>query len=112
VLLQAISIKTGGQDIYVCNDHFERDYLYINNKNGTFTEDLENEIQSISNASMGADMADINNDNLPDIFTTEMLPATDARIKTNATFENWDKYQFNLQHGYYHQFTAQCITVK
>src|SRR5688572_8041368 len=101
--------KDGWQDIYVCNDHFERDYLYINNKDGTFTEDLENEIQSISNASMGADMADINNDNLPDIFTTEMLPATDARIKTNATFENWDKYQFNLQHGYYHQFTRNAL---
>jgi hypothetical protein len=101
--------KDGWQDIYVCNDHFERDYLYINNKNGTFTEDLENEIGSISNASMGADLADINNDNLPDIFTTEMLPATDARIKTNATFENWDKYQFNLQYGYYHQFTRNAL---
>lgn len=101
--------KDGWQDIYVCNDHFERDYLYINNKNGSFTEDLENEIGSISNASMGADMADINNDNLPDIFTTEMLPATDARLKTNATFENWDKYQFNLLHGYYHQFTRNAL---
>ena len=101
--------KDGWLDLYVCNDHFERDYLYINNKNGTFTEDLENEIGSISNASMGADMADINNDNLPDIFTTEMLPATDARLKTNATFENWDKYQFNLQHGYYHQFTRNAL---
>ena len=54
-------------------------------------------------------MADINNDDLPDIFTTEMLPASDARIKTNATFENWDKYQFNLQHGYYHQFTRNAL---
>ena len=101
--------KDGWPDIYVCNDHFERDYLYINNKNGSFTEDLENQIHSISNASMGADMADINNDDLPDIFTTEMLPASDARIKTNATFENWDKYQFNLQHGYYHQFTRNAL---
>ena len=101
--------KDGWPDIYVCNDHFERDYLYINNKDGSFTEDLENQIGSISNASMGADMADINNDNLPDIFTTEMLPANDARLKTNATFENWDKYQFNLQHGYYHQFTRNAL---
>jgi hypothetical protein len=101
--------KDGWPDIYVCNDHFERDYLYINNKNGTFTEDLENQMHSISNASMGADMSDINNDNLPDIFTTEMFPSTDARIKTNATFENWDKYKFNLQHGYYHQFTRNAL---
>ncbi len=101
--------KDGWPDVYICNDHFERDYLYINNKDGTFTEGLENQIHSISNASMGADLADINNDNLPDIFTTEMLPATDARIKTNATFENWDKYQFNLQYGYYHQFTRNAL---
>jgi enediyne biosynthesis protein E4 len=66
-------------------------------------------MHSISNASMGADMADINNDQLPDIFTTEMLPATEARLKTNATFENWDKYQFNLRHGYYHQFTRNAL---
>ncbi|HVG17330.1 MAG TPA: VCBS repeat-containing protein, partial [Chitinophagaceae bacterium] len=96
-------------DIYVCNDHFERDYLYINNRNGSFTEDLQNEIGSISNASMGADLADINNDLLPDIFTTEMLPSTEARLKTNATFENWDKYRFNLEHGYYHQFTRNAL---
>jgi hypothetical protein len=99
----------GWPDVYVCNDHFERDYLYINNRNGSFTEDLQNEIGSISNASMGADLGDINNDLLPDIFTTEMLPSTEARIKTNATFENWDKYRFNLQHDYYHQFTRNAL---
>ena len=52
----------GWMDIYVSNDFFERDYLYINNKDGTFLEELENQIKSISAASMGADMADINND--------------------------------------------------
>ena len=55
----------GWQDMYVSNDFFERDYLYINNKNGTFSEVLENQMRSISNASMGADMADINNDAYP-----------------------------------------------
>ena len=52
----------GWQDIYVSNDFFERDYLYINKQNGTFKEYLEEQMMSISNASMGADMADINND--------------------------------------------------
>jgi hypothetical protein len=64
----------GWQDIYVSNDFFERDYLYINQHDGSFKERLENEMMSISNASMGADMADINNDARPDIFVTEMLP--------------------------------------
>ena len=54
----------GWMDIYVSNDFFERDYLYINNADGTFSEELEYQIKSISAASMGADMADINNDGL------------------------------------------------
>ena len=99
----------GWQDIYVSNDFFERDYLYINQKNGTFREVLENEMISISNASMGADMADINNDAHPDIFVTEMLPEEDARIKTNTTFQNWDKYQLDLKYDYYHQFTRNML---
>ena len=99
----------GWQDIYVSNDFFERDYLYINNHNGTFKEALEDQMMSISNASMGADMADINNDGNPDIFVTEMLPEDDARIKTKTTFENWDKYQLDLKYDYYHQFTRNML---
>ena len=90
--------RDGWPDIYVSNDFFERDYLYINNQDGTFREDLTNRIRSISGASMGADMADINNDGYQDIFVTEMLPKEDARLKTKTTFENWDKYQLSLIH--------------
>ena len=64
----------GWDDIYVSNDFFERDYLYHNNGDGTFSEDLEKSMRHISAASMGADMADLNNDNWPDIFVTDMLP--------------------------------------
>ncbi|GAA0543739.1 VCBS repeat-containing protein [Chitinophaga japonensis] len=99
----------GWQDIYVSNDFFERDYLYINQRDGSFRECLEEQMISISNASMGADMADINNDGHSDIFVTEMLPEDNARLKTNTTFENWDKYQLNLQYDYYHQFTRNTL---
>ncbi len=99
----------GWQDIYVSNDFFERDYLYINNHDGTFKEVLEDEMMSISNASMGADMADINNDGNADIFVTEMLPEDNASVKTKTTFENWDKYQFDLKHDYYYQFTRNML---
>jgi hypothetical protein len=99
----------GWQDIYVSNDFFERDYLYINQHYGSFKERLENEMMSISNASMGADMADINNDARPDIFVTEMLPDDEGRIKTNITYQNWDKYQLDLKHDYYHQFTRNML---
>ena len=99
----------GWQDIYVSNDFFERDYLYINQQNGTFKEVLEEQMMSISNASMGADMADINNDAAPDIFVTEMLPEDDASLKTKTTFETWDKYQLDLEYDYYHQFTRNML---
>jgi hypothetical protein len=101
--------KDGWQDIYVSNDFFERDYLYHNNGDGTFTEDLEHCMRSISAASMGADMADINNDAYPDIFVTDMLPRDDARLKTVTTFDNWDRYQLNFQNGYWHQFTRNML---
>ena len=65
----------GYPDIYVSNDFFERDYLYINQKNGTFKDELEDRMQHISYASMGSDIADINNDGFPEIFTTDMLPS-------------------------------------
>lgn len=99
----------GWEDIYVSNDFFERDYLYINNQDGTFTESLESQITATSVASMGADMADINNDGYNDIFVTEMLPSEYERLKTVTTFEDWNKYQLNVNSGYYHQFTRNTF---
>lgn len=99
----------GWLDIYVSNDFFERDYLYLNNRNGTFRESLTDQMNSISGASMGADVADINNDGFIDIFVTEMLPETNERIKTVTTFENWDRYQYSVKNDYYHQFTRNMM---
>ena len=99
----------GWMDIYVSNDFFERDYLYINQKNGTFSEELENQIRSISAASMGADMADINNDGKSDIFITDMLPEPDERIKTVTTFDSWDRHQLIKNSGYWNQFTRNTL---
>lgn len=99
----------GWPDIYVSNDFFERDYLYINNQDGSFRESLEDYVREISMGSMGADMADINNDGLPDIFVTEMLPESDERLKTTAQFENWDKYMLGVSQGYGHQFGRNVL---
>ena len=99
----------GWPDLYVSNDFFERDYLYVNQKNGTFKEQLDSSMTEISLNSMGADMADINNDAKPEIFVTDMLPETDARYKTKTTFENWEKYQRNVQNGYHHQFIRNAL---
>lgn len=99
----------GWPDIYVSNDFFEKDYLYINNQDGTFSESLEKYIREISMGSMGADMADINNDGLPEIFVTEMLPESDDRLKTTSQFENWEKYSLNIAQGYYRQFSRNVL---
>lgn len=101
--------RDGWPDLFISNDFFERDYLYMNNQDGTFREVLPEAMSSISAASMGADMADINNDGFGEIFVTEMLPATNERLKTATTFENWNKYQFNLKNDYYHQFTRNML---
>jgi hypothetical protein len=58
-----------------------KDYLYINNKNGTFTEQIQGWASHISQSSMGADMADVNNDGKADIFVTDMLPESEKRLK-------------------------------
>ena len=97
------------QDIFVSNDFFERDYLYINQQDGTFKEDLTSQINSISAASMGADAADIDNDGNSDLFVTDMLPSEYERLKTVTTFDDWDRYNYNLKNGYHHQFTRNVL---
>ena len=101
--------RDGWMDIYVSNDFFERDYIYINNRDGTFTESLEKQLGEISLGAMGSDMADINNDAYPEIFATEMTAEGNARLKTKVLFENWDRYQKKLKNGYYHQFGRNVL---
>lgn len=99
----------GYPDIYVSNDFFERDYLYINQHNGTFKEDIQNEAGHLSLASMGSDIADINNDGNLDIFTTEMLPESDKRMKQITSFESFDVIKLKQHDGYYNQFMQNCL---
>lgn len=96
-------------DIYICNDFYEKDYLYINQKDGTFSEELEKRIKHTSLASMGADLADINNDGYPELFVTDMLPRDEYRYKTTTSFEN--HYLFNLkkEKGFYNQYMQNSL---
>lgn len=101
--------RDGLPDVYVANDFFERDYLYLNNGNGTFTEVLDRLMPSVTYFSMGMDIADINNDGWPDVYTTDMLPEDEYRLKTMASFEGWDVYQAKVRSGYHHQFMRNML---
>lgn len=96
-------------DVFVSNDFFERDYLYINNRKGGFTESLTDYFESISMGSMGADLADLDGDGVAELFVTEMLPDSLTRKKTKTVYESWDKYRLNVDNGYYHQFPRNVL---
>lgn len=96
-------------DIFISNDFFERDYLYINNQNGTFKEIGTSAFPSMSMGSMGADATDLDNDLQPDLFVTEMLPRTLERKKTKTQYETWDKQQAAFIKGYHHQFPRNAL---
>jgi len=95
-------------DLYISNDFFERDYFYINTKEG-FEETLESQFNSISMGAMGADAADLNNDLFPDLFVTEMLPASLKRQKLKAKYDSWDKYSLMYKKGYFHQYPRNSL---
>ena len=96
-------------DLYISNDFWERDYLYINKGNGQFSEELPSRINYCSLASMGADIADINNDGYPEIITTDMLPADNYRIKTVTSFDPYHLEDLKYRANYHYQFTQNCL---
>jgi hypothetical protein len=101
--------RDGWPDLYVSNDFFEQDYLYINKGDGTFAESIARQMPYISYFSMGLDVADINNDGWPDVYVTDMLPEDERRLKTTAAFESWDVYQAKLKNDYHHQFMRNML---
>lgn len=101
--------RDGWPDIYVSNDFFERDYLFLNARNGTFTESLDRRMSAITYFSMGLDIADVDNDGWPDIYTTDMLPEDEVRLKTMASFEGWDVYQAKVRDGYHYQLMRNML---
>jgi hypothetical protein len=101
--------RDGWPDVYVSNDFFERDYLYLNKHDGTFDEALDRQLTADSYFSMGMDMADVDNDGWSDIYTTDMLPEDEYRLRTMASFEGWDVYQTKVANGYGYQFMRNML---
>lgn len=101
--------QDGWVDLLVTNDYIEPDYLYINQGNGTFVDQTSGLLPHISHFSMGADIADINNDGLPDIFTLDMLPEDNERQKLLYGPENYEQYNLMLKQGFHHQLMRNML---
>ena len=95
----------GFPDIYIGNDFHENDYMYINQHNGTFKEEGEQRMMHTSQFSMGVDVADINNDGYPEIFSVDMLPSDPYILKRSLGEDTYDIFNFKVGAGYSHQYT-------
>lgn len=99
----------GWKDIYVSNDYLSNNHLYINNKNGTFTDRSAEYFKHTSKNAMGNDVADINNDGLADIIEMDMAPAGNYRLKTMMNDISYQTFQNFAQYGYMHQYPRNTL---
>lgn len=103
----------GFTDLFVANDFFERDYLYINQQDATFEDAFQNQPShhSMSVAAMGSDVADVTRDGLPDIYVADMLPRDDARLKSIPCCVSWENINDRMTWGYGYQITRNTLHV-
>lgn len=101
--------EDGWPDIYISNDFKEPDYLFINNHDGTFKDSLTQKIDHTSLYGMGIDVADYNNDQLPDIVQMDMLPEGNAAQKMHLGADNWDKFQYLFTNGMPYQYMKNSL---
>ena len=99
----------GWPDVFVSNDFNEPDYMFINNRNGTFTEQLSKCMDETSLFSMGSDAADYNNDGFVDVMTLDMLPEDNNTQKMHSGAENFDKFQILFNKGFYYQYSRNML---
>lgn len=99
----------GWPDIYVSNDYLTNDLLYINNQDGTFSNNISDFIKHQSKFSMGSDIADYDNDGLVDIITLDMLGETNERLKTTIPNNKYTGYILNEKFGYDYQYMRNML---
>ena len=99
----------GWEDIFVSNDFFEYDYLYINNGDKTFTESIKKSTKHISNFSMGNDMADFNNDGFLDLVVLDMVAEDNRRLYANTGGNNEIRFQRSIQNGLHYQYMFNVL---
>jgi enediyne biosynthesis protein E4 len=99
----------GYPDLYVGNDFQENDYLYINQHNGNFKEELNDHIMHTSQFTMGVDVADINNDGFPEIISMDMLPSDPYILKRSEGEDNYETFYLKIGYGYNYQYTRNNL---
>jgi hypothetical protein len=101
--------QDGWDDIYVANDFYEHDYLYLNRKDGSFEESIKKSTGHISFFGMGVDLADFNNDALTDIVVLDMAAEDHVRQKSNLAGVSRDKFQDLVDKGYHYQYMFNSL---
>jgi enediyne biosynthesis protein E4 len=99
----------GLPDVYCANDFLSNDLMWINNGNGTFSNQIASKIRHQSNNSMGVDIADINNDGYPEIITLDMMPDDNRRQKSMFPAPNYDYTDMYKQLGYQLQYVRNML---
>ena len=99
----------GWPDFYVSNDFHENDYLYINQKNGTFKDQSTTELMHTSEFSMGVDVADVTNDGLPEIISMDMLPYDPYMIRRSLTEDDYIYFNEKRKYGYHYQYARNNL---
>ena len=99
----------GWPDVYVCNDFNVPDLAYLNNGDGTFTEARDEIFKHMSFNSMGSDMADVDNDGLPDLMTLDMNPEDYVRSKTTMAMTSIPQFELMVEKGYHHQYMHNML---
>ena len=101
----------GRPDLYVSNDFHENDYLYLNQGDGTFREEIADRTAHVSQFSMGTDIADLNNDALPDIVTLDMKPWRERVLKASQGAESPNVFRYKTEFGYHPQFPRNHVQI-
>ena len=99
----------GYPDIYIGNDFHENDYLYINQHDGTFKDELSNSIMHTSQFTMGVDVADADNDGYPEIISMDMLPSDPYILKRSLGEDAYDIFNLKISYGYNYQYTRNNL---
>ncbi len=99
----------GYPDIYIGNDFHENDYMYINQRNGTFKDELNKRLMHTSRYTMGVDVADVTNDGFPEIISMDMLPYDPYILKRSEGEDTYDIFNLKIGLGFNYQYTRNNL---